>query len=335
MNAALPNIIEKPTEPVLWDWEYGRVVGEPIERYHACPAISKSKLDVFRQSPKLFWKTFIEKSLPKEEPTEALIIGQAVDTLSLEGPEEFAKRFVTLPEGAPRRPNARQLNAKKQGKSTLDAIMFYEAFDDQNKGKTPLDAEQLELVKRCADALHSNEDFSKLMAGGTSQVTFRVKGEHISLQCRPDRWCEEGGELTDGMPCILDVKTIQELPADDQVATTEDHLPKHVSKFGYHCGAWLYPEIVASVMKYKGDYRPQMIFCFVEKQEPFAVTCRPLDDIAIGVGERQTRDALHKLIRCVQSGRWPEKWCDQLASIGLPQFYVKRALEGTDAHIFG
>ncbi len=215
------------------------------------------------------------------------------------------------------------------------AISFWEQFDAANAGKTPLSLDQLTLVKRCADALHSNEDFQKLHAGGTSQVTFRVKGEHVSLQCRPDRWCEEGGELTDGSPCILDVKTIQELEADDENAAFEDHLPRHIAKFGYHIGAFLYPEIVAIVQKYKDGFRPKFVLCFVEKQEPHAVTCRPLDDVAIGVAERQTRDAIHKMIRCVQSDVWPEKWSARLAPISLPPYFVKKALDGTDPFIFG
>jgi hypothetical protein len=325
--AGLPNVIERPAEPNLW--RYGKILDEEIATYHACGALSRTKLEVFRTSPLLFWKTFIAKTIPKDPPGEALIVGQAVDALSLEGPEAFAERFIALPDGAPRRPNSRQLNAKKQGKSTLEAIMFYEAFDEQAKGKTALDTDQLELVKRCADALHGNEVFKKLMVGGTSQVTFRVKGDRISLQCRPDRWCEDGNEFTDGMPCILDVKTIQELPAD-QGLELEDHLPKHIAKFGYHRGAWLYPEIVANVEKYKDGFRPQFILCFVEKQEPFAVTCRPVSQLAIEVAEREVRDLLHKMLRCIERNHWPEWWNDPMKDVGLPEYYMRRSLADTN-----
>lgn len=348
MSLSLPNISARlQAEPVLWDWEYGKVLDESIDRYHECPAISKTKLGVFIQSPKLFWKTFVAKTIPKEEPSEALIIGQAVDTLSLEGPEEFARRFSVVDASAPKRPTAAQLaivavgqldskgKPKKPSEAAMRSVSFWADWNEANKGKMPLDAGQEELVKRCADALHSNDDFAKLMAGGTSQVTFRVKGEHVSLQCRPDRWCEEGGELTDGMPAILDVKTIQELPADDFDPAMEDHLPRHIAKFGYHLGSFLYPEIVANVMKYQDGFRPKFILCFVEKTEPFAVTCRPMDDTAIDVGERVCRDAIHKLVRCVQTNEWPEKWCKQLATVGLPPYFVRKALEGTDPHLFG
>mgnify|MGYP001573056054 CR=1 FL=1 len=111
MHSALHWDPMPPVVPVAPEWAYGRIVGEEIERYHSCSAISRTKLMVFRQSPRQYWKDFVAKTVPKPEPTEALIIGQAVDTLALEGQEEFSRRFVSLPEGAPRRPTSRQLNA--------------------------------------------------------------------------------------------------------------------------------------------------------------------------------------------------------------------------------
>ncbi len=66
---------------------------EPIQTYHANPAISHSKLEVFRRRPRLFFKRYVEKSLPPPETTTAFRVGSAVHCAILE-PEEFNARFV-------------------------------------------------------------------------------------------------------------------------------------------------------------------------------------------------------------------------------------------------
>lgn len=318
---------------------FGKLTDEPIGDYHACGAISKSKIDVFRDSPRLFQMRFITGEIPPEK-TEALLIGGAVDCLALEGPEAFAKRFVTEPEGAPKYPSKAQFNAKKPSPETLNAIAFWTAFDEANKGKETLNAKQWALVKRCADALHANATFAKLFAGAECQVTFRIRGDRFAMQCRPDLWLEQGCELTDGKPCIPDVKTIAELPADNP-----EHLMRHIGDYGYHRAAYIYPEIVAAVMKARAKteaerefwetFRPQFLLVFVEKREPHAVIVRTVDEIARDVGEREVGDALAKLRRCLAEKHWPESWDEPLAPLGLSSWYVRRALENTESNLFG
>lgn len=334
-----------PDGPSLY--RFGEILDEPLADYHASDCLSKTKLDCFRQSPLLYWKKFVVKTIPKDPPGEALIIGQGVDTLTLEGPEAFAERFAVVPNDAPKRPTANQRaivgggevdakgKPKKPSAAALASVAFWDAYEAENKGKQPLNSDQEALVKRCADALHSDETFEMLMKGGTSQVTFRMQGEHISVQCRPDRWCPDGNELTKGLPCILDVKTIGELEADQTDDSqslkpgeqhVEDHLPGHIRNFGYHRGAFLYRETVSAIRRYK-DFRPAFILCFVEKQEPHAVTCRPVSDLAIDIGERETRDSVNKLIWCIRNKTWPQWWNRPMEAVGLPEFYVRQALK--------
>lgn len=309
---------------------FGKIEDEPIEVYHGGNAVSKTRIDIFRHSPRLYWKRFVAKLVPKDPPGEALIIGSAVDALALEGPHEFARRFVVAPSGAPRRPSSRQINAKKPSDETIVAIDFWRAFDAQNVGKMPLDGDQLALVNRMADALHSNAEFAALRAVAQSQVTFRLKGKRFAVQCRPDLWCEDGTELTDGMPAIVDLKTIQELPEDDP-----DHLPRHIAKFGYHRGAHLYREITSNVMRYRDEYRPPFVLCFVEKQEPHAVICRVVDEVALGIGERECQEALERMNGCYERDVWPESWGAPLAPVSLPQYYIRRSLENAETNLWG
>lgn len=315
-------------------YRFGRIEDESIDFYHATDCMSKTKLDCFIQSPNLYWRKHVVKTLPKEEPSEALIIGQAVDTLALEGPEAFAKRFADIPIDAPRKPTTKQRAMEKRTPAAKLSIEFWDSWNETNRGKMPLTSDQMALVQRCADSLHSDEWFQMLMTGGKSQVTFRLEGRYVSLQCRPDRWCPEGNELVGAKPCILDLKTIGEMPADQvpNYATlepennhVEDHLPKHIANFGYHRSAWWYREVVAAVEK-MGDYRPPFILCFVEKVEPYAVSCRVVDEVALGVADREIQTAMRRLVDCIRTGRWPHYWNKPTASVGLPGYYVRQVL---------
>lgn len=334
-------------------YRFGKILDEPIDFYHSTDCVSKTRLDTFIQSPLLYWKKHVAKILPKEESTEALIIGQAVDTLALEGPDEFAKRFSVVPNDAPKRPTAAQRailaggevdskgRPKKPSEAALRSVVFWDAYALENKGKTALTSDQEALVKRCGDALHSDEWFQMLMAGGQSQVTFRLEGRYAALQCRPDRWLPAGNELTKGLPCILDLKTIAELPADQlpnyamlnpEESHVEDHLPRHIASFGYHRSAYWYREVVAAVEK-MGDYRPPFILCFVEKEEPHAVNCRPVDAVSVGIGERQVRTAMNRMIECIRTKKWPAYWNRPTEEVGLPPYYVRQALNAYGADI--
>lgn len=322
MNAAIPNVIDRPLEPNLY--EFGKIFGEDNAIYHACEALSRTKLEVFRKSPLLYWKTYIAKTIPKES-SDALVVGQAVDTLALEGPDAFSAKFTTTPEEAPKRPTIAQRNAIKKSPAALKSIEFWEAFDLANKGKLLLTDKQVDTVKHCADALHSSKTFQKLLVGNKTQVTFRLKGSTVSMQCRPDIWCEDGNEFSDGMPCIVDLKTIAELPADD-----DEFLPRHIQKFGYFRGAFLYPEIVANIEKYKSGWRPPFILAFVEKEEPYAVSCRLVDATAIACGEKQVRRSMEQLVECLKSGIWPEWWNEDMAPVGLTQYYLRKEMGDDD-----
>lgn len=311
-------------------YKFGEIFDEPIEEYHAKGAISKSKLDVFRQSPALFKKQYITKELPRQT-TAALIMGSAVDALALEGLPAYNAKFITEPDDAPKKASKREINAKRgQSEATVASLAWWANFEAEAKGKTVLSEKEAALAKRCADALHANPTFARFMQFGRSQVTFRIRGDKFALQCRPDRWLEDGCDLTDGMPCIVDVKTIQELPADDP-----DHLGRHIAQFGYHRGAYLYREIVATVKKYRDGYRPPFVLVFVEKQEPHAVVCRVVDDVSIDLGEREVGESIARMRKCLAEDVWPESWEAPLSKVSLPNYYIRRSLENTESNLFG
>jgi hypothetical protein len=312
--------------------QYGRIANEPIESYHSSGCVSKTRIDTFRRSPRLFQKLHITHELTKDEPSEALILGSGIDALALDGPDEFNRRFAAIPADAPKRPTKAQLNAKKPSPASEDAMAWWDEWTCRTHGKQTLSAEQMEIVNRCAEALQANEVFSTFRRTSVPQLTFRLAGDLFPVQCRPDLWCEEGNALTKGEPTIFDLKTIAELPDDDP-----DFLSRHIAKFGYHRGAWWYSEVLSAVMKF-GDFRPKFVLCFVEKQEPFAVVSRVVDDVSVGVGEKEVRAALANMKKCYAmppGQKWPETWVEPMVNVGLPGWYLKKALEGTGDTLWG
>ena len=303
---------------------FGRIEGEPIEEYHKAPVLSKTKADIFFQSPRLFQGRFITGEFPPEPPTDALIIGGALDALALEGEPEFNRRYCVLPEGCPRRPTAAQLAKEKKTPAAIRSITFWDAWDAENKGKVGLDAEQFELVQTMATKLGENKEFAAFRSIAKSQITYRLRGDKFAVQCRPDLIDEKGSPLTNGRPAILDLKTVRELPADDP-----DALRRHIADFGYHRSAFWYRDVVSLANRW-GDFRPPFYLGLIEKKEPYAVLVREVDAISIEIAEIEIREALQRLEKCIAENVWPESWEEPWAPTGLPEYYIRNALKKTD-----
>lgn len=299
---------------------------EPIAEYHAADAVSKTKVDTFRHNPELYRGRFVTKEIPKPEPTEAMIIGNAVGALTLEGSGAFLARYAEMPEDAPRRPTQKQRGAKKPSPETTAAIEWWDDFAEQTRGKEVLTPAQRELVARCNVAIRNNKTFADLTATGQPEVTFRIQGQAFAVQVRPDWWNEDGCSLTDGYPLVVDLKTIAELPQDDP-----EYLSRHIATYGYHRSAYLYPEITAHALGWKPEMpRPRFFLAFVEKQDPFHTEIVELTEFDVEVGQREVTHSLTQLRKCMTTGIWSTPQTD-VRKVSLPPWYIKKTLEASEA----
>src|SRR5581483_11655525 len=97
--------------------------------YHACSAVSHSKLQVFRKLPLLYKLTYIDKVIPPREETKATRIGSGVDALLLEGVEAFNNRVRVAPEtygseGKPWNWNANECKAWRAKNESGDKLII-------------------------------------------------------------------------------------------------------------------------------------------------------------------------------------------------------------------
>ena len=287
----------------------GKIIGEPNDVYHASPAISVSKMKVFRHSPRLYYGRFVAHDIEKPEATPALLFGSAVGALILEGRDVFDAQYYTVPEG---------IGKVKVGDKAIRAEL-----EARNPGKLALSFDDATKIERMNKNVHEHHIAGPLLAACQPEITWRVKGENFHMQVRTDAWSEEGCELTKGEPFACDLKTIPQMPDDEP-----DIIARQISEYWYHGQAWTYREVVSQVSKYPPEFRPRFPFIFIEKSEPFAVQVVELDDAALDVAYIQVKDTLERMTWCHTHGRWPNSWADtwtkEPGKVALPGYYAKR-----------
>ena len=271
---------------------------EPIEQYHANPAISHSKLECFRRRPALFFKKYVAKSLPQSEESNAFRLGSAVHCAILEE-STFADRYAVKPECD------RRTTAGKAAFAEWSAL---------NLGKTFISAEELVQVIAMREAVAAHPIACDLLKTGTPETTWRVPQANAlgALQCRTDWFNAEGCEVSAGAPYVVDIKTVESLDSD-----AFRNFERAAFSYGYHRQAGFYLPLINELHS-----KPvaQMYYVAVEKVEPFGCAVYRLSDEAVARGQDENIEDLIRLKRCYESGVWPNIE-PVVHELGLPKWY--------------
>lgn len=306
MNNPTPNAAQ-----VLAELPLGRIENEDINFYHEAPAVSVSKMKVFRHSPALYQGRFVSGTIEKPEATPALLFGSAVGALVLEGRAVYDSQYYVVPKGI--------------GRQKVEHKAIRAQLAMENPGKMELSFEDAEKIETINRKVHSHRFAAPLLEACKPEITWRVKGHNFHMQVRSDGWSDEGCELTQGEPFIADLKTIPEIPDDEP-----EVLSKQITDFWYHGQDFTYREIISSIMKYPAEFRPRFFFIFAEKNAPFRVQVVELDELARECADKQVRDTMERMAWCHVNNRWPDTWLDtwqeKVPSIGLPHYYVRREM---------
>ena len=288
--------------------------GEPIETYHANPAVSHSKLRFFAGNFAATYKAkHIDHSIPEDE-SEAFTFGSYFHALALEGQEATDKRFAVLPTGAPKRPTAKQLTAKKPSPDTLAAIAWWDDFGKQIEGKELIDADDVATAKAMASGVWANPTAVALLQAGRAEVTFRhSKVPGMALQTRPDWWNPAGCDLTDGRPYIVDVKTISNLKTEWQ---------HQFFKFGYHLAAAFARSVISDCDGWEG-MPPDYLFLVVEKEGTNQCEVYRPDEATLDEARRQNLCDLKRLLACYQTGNWPGG-AKEIQNVSAPDWWITK-----------
>jgi len=260
--------------------------------YHAHPAISKSHLDLIARSPLHYWARYIDPNRVPTEPTDAMRLGTAVHTLTLEA-DQFEARYAVVPAVDRRYKAGKEAWAK---------------FQSEAGGRELIDADDRAIISRMAESVWRHPAAAMLLhwqgkAETTHMWTDPTTG--AECKCRPD-WLTNDGNL------IIDLKTTEDARSGFQ---------RSVANYRYHCQAsWSLDGVEAAT-----GHRPaQFIFICVEKKPPYAVAVYAADAEMIQIGAETAARDLARLVECKASNTWPG-YSDQIEPLSLPAWMRPRA----------
>lgn len=263
------------------------MLAHPDADYHSHPALSATKLKTMATGTAR--RYYAKHESPDAKPfiaTEAMRQGSLVDCLITQ-PDDFGLLYVQLPVDAPKRPTKTQLNAAKPSAATLDAIAFWQMFDQAAEGREPITKDWLDNAWRIVETLHLDPVIGPVLCETRiSQVPhFWMDAAH-GVECRYKPDCENDS--------LFDLK---------KAATASPRgFASQAYKLGYDIQLAHYAEGFAD----KNGKRPERCgFLVYEWQEPYDCSLVVVDDDYMAMGAERRAEAIERILECRASGVWP------------------------------
>jgi hypothetical protein len=259
------------------------IVQEPAEKYHANPALSRSRLWQFCKSRREY-----ERNAPLKA-NDNLRLGTFVHSLLLED----RPCAVAIPQellsvdGAARTKAAKEWRAEREA----DGLIVLPA-DEIAKGEA--------MAASVRNRLGSWLD---LPSKREASIYWHDDRSNLDLRVRPD-WIIDNGKTA----FVLDLKTTESV---EPMA-----FRKSVIDYGYHLQAVMYSDGVEAAIGKETEF----YFVGVEKEPPYVCSLRFLDRAAIQDAWGMYRKALISLRECLDSGNFADWHEDQVVSISLPEW---------------
>jgi hypothetical protein len=257
--------------------------------YHEGPGISKSDFTLFAITPAHY------KAKEAYEETPTMAFGQAAHALILE-PSRFADEYAVAHENLNKRTNAGKewiADAEAQGKRVI-TWGEHDALIGMQKS-----------VFACttAKALLDADGIIEHSGWWTDPRT------GLLLKCRPDK-------IATKLKIIVDLKT-----------TTEagyEAFTRKIANYKYHWQAFMYLEGTRKILDENG-YQTFLVIV-VETKPPYAVAVYRLDEEMLYLASQELAVLMDEFRECQEADRWPG-YPDEVQTITLPRYYVKRAME--------
>lgn len=279
----------------------------PEETYHALTHASRSDLQLILRSPAHYYAARLDPERAPDEDTPAKRAGKILHTCILE-PDEFANRFVIVPENAPRRPTSVQRGAKNPSGDTLFAIDWWDSFEASTQGKEIIKSEEWDKYHKISKSVRSHPELAGWMAEGHSEVTVIAKDPETGLLCRarPD-FLTILGELT----IMLDLKSAEDARPDAFMKSAWNYGYFHQHIWYRDCFEWA-----------TGAPPDLFLLAPFEKEPPYAVKLYEPAEDSLERARRDNRRALQAMAECLQTGRWPSYPTD-IERLHMPAWVTK------------
>lgn len=263
----------------------GMVENMPFEDYLAIDALSASGLKQLARSP---WHYLNRVDI---EPTPAMLRGTLAHCAVLE-PEAMSKRYVVLPEDAPRKPTKAQLNAKNPSPESRASMQWWEAFAQQNKGLELVKFDDYALCQSQLKAITDHPEIANLLREGIGEVSLFWIDKSTGIYCkaRPDWLPKPDGKNI--MP--LDLKTC----ADE----SPSGFGRAAARLRYDLQAAHYTAGIEAVTGLTVD---AFVFAAVSSKPPILAVPYVLTDEIRDQGKDERRELMDRLAWCRRENEWP------------------------------
>jgi len=247
------------------------ILREPADVYHAQAKnyLTSHQLADFRRSPLLYRKKKL--GLIEDEDRPAYLVGRALHTLVIEGPQAFEEQYAV---GGPINPKTGEI----YGANT-------KAFTEWSaaQGKPTLTLQQQELIIRMAGAVHGHTIANNLLSDGIPEGVVRAEYCQVPCQIRMDWFDPRRG--------IVELKTCDDL----------DWFEADARRYGYVNQVAFYQGVLAEAL----GVHQQVYFVAVEKKEPFRCGVWLMHAQLLARIRSENQAAIEQLKRYMALDVWP------------------------------
>ncbi len=296
-------------EPIRMRGHEGHYEDLADSSYHNDPAISRSGIMLFMESPYKYWAHYLNPHRPPKESTKAMDFGSAFHKFILE-PETFADEYVVKPElfKSPERVLLKNVGrpayeAYKAEKAKIDFInaKAEEDFEELSDGKKILTHDDLNELHLMRLALSEHKDAMDLIIGAHYEQSYFWQDQEsgLWLKARPD-------VLHHNM--IVDLKTCANAASYAFQRAMVDG--------GYHIQGAMIREAVRVV---EGREINNVINVCIEKVYPYAIGIKIIGEDALRAGHARYKEILMQMKQCFETNVWPSY---EPETVELPNWYL-------------
>lgn len=299
--------IENPVNGLL----VGIHPGIPSEKYHALAGASNSRLcDMMNFSP----AHMHHKMMNPEDPTPALIFGDACHLIVLQGEAEFRKRYVVPPSKCTAI-TGKQKPCSNPAKHIVDGEWFCGVHaDESNDPRRSFSQDDYDACRKMRDNVLDHPAAGAILAASPDdqrELSVIWKCVDTGVLCK--------GRMDAPAPTL---STIADLKTTLFGGGSRRKAMRTINDRGYHFQADMY----LGAMQAHGKTFDHFVDIFVEKEPPHAVCVYRIEDEVLEKAHEVHIRRMKLWKQCEESGVWPG-YEDAVQSIRISDFAMREMQE--------
>lgn len=257
----------------------------PLEDYLAVDALSSTGLRLLSRSA---WHY---RNRVDIDPTPTMLRGTLAHCAVLE-PDALSKRYVVVPEDAPRKPTKAQWGAKNPSQDSVKAMQWWTLFQQQAAGRELVDFNDYVVTQQQLQAVIAQPELANLLRSGRGEVSIFWIDEATGLycKCRPD-WLHD---VEQQHVVAMDLKTC----ADE----SPNGFGRAAARLRYDLQAAHY---TAGIEAATGKTVDRFVFGAVTNKPPVLAVPYVLTDEIREQGHDERRELMERLAWCQRENQWP------------------------------